>query len=80
MNIGVIGLGLIGGSIAKAIRQTGEHRVFGMDIQRSVVDRALLLDSINEELSDERLKECDLVIIALYPGETIRFFKEKGNL
>ncbi|HZK02297.1 MAG TPA: prephenate dehydrogenase/arogenate dehydrogenase family protein, partial [Anaerovoracaceae bacterium] len=54
--------------------------VFGMDIQRSVVDRALLLDSINEELSDECLKECDIVIIALYPGETIRFFKEKGNL
>ena len=40
MNIVVVGLGLIGGSMAKAIKQTNDHIVLGMDIQKSVVDRA----------------------------------------
>ena len=80
MKIGIIGLGLIGGSMAKAIKQSGKHKVFGMDIHKSVIDRALLLNSIDQELTDDRLKECDIIIIALYPGQTIKFFKDKGNL
>ncbi len=80
MNVGIIGLGLIGGSMAKAIKQTGEHRVLGMDIQESVVRRALLVESIDEKLGDDDLRECEMVIIALYPEETVRFMKEKGAL
>ncbi len=79
MNVGIIGLGLIGGSMAKAIRQKGEHRVFGTDIRESVVRRALLLEAIDERLSDSGLSQCEMVIIALYPGETVRFIREKGN-
>ncbi len=80
MNIGVVGLGLIGGSMAKAIKQTDDHRVMGMDIHKSVVDRALLQVAIDEELDDSRLAVCDMVIIALYPKETINFIKSKGCL
>ncbi len=80
MKIGIIGLGLIGGSMAKAIKQTGAHRVLGMDIQESVIRRALLLDSIDDRLTDDMLVECEMVIIALYPTETIQFVKEKGAL
>ncbi|HPO04523.1 MAG TPA: prephenate dehydrogenase/arogenate dehydrogenase family protein [Bacillota bacterium] len=80
MKIGIIGLGLIGGSMAKAIKQTGGHEVIGTDIQESVVRRALLLESIDGRLTNSGLSECEMVIIALYPGETVRFISEKGNL
>ena len=69
MKIGIIGLGLIGGSMAKAIKQTGGHEVIGTDIQESVVRRALLLESIDGRLTDSGLSECEMVIIALYPGK-----------
>lgn len=80
MVIGIVGLGLIGGSMAKAIKQTGMHKVLGMDIQKSVVERALQAGAIDEELADNRFSECGMVIIALYPRETVQFVKEKGNL
>ena len=37
MNIGIIGLGLIGGSMAKAIKDNTEHTIFGFDIKDEVV-------------------------------------------
>ena len=80
MNVGIIGLGLIGGSMAKAVKENGKHKVLGMDIQESVVCRALLLESIDERLTDDGLSECEMAIIALYPGETIQFMREKGHL
>ena len=68
MKIAIIGLGLIGGSIAKAIKDNTDHTVYGADIQQSVVLRAKLIDAIDDELDDNKLSECDLVIIALYPA------------
>ena len=43
MNIGIVGLGLIGGSIAKAIKYNTDNSVFGTDIVKSVVLKAKLL-------------------------------------
>lgn len=80
MVIGIVGLGLIGGSMAKAIKQTGMHKVLGMDIQKSVIERALQAGAIDEELGDNKFSECEMVIIALYPRETVQFVKEKGSL
>jgi prephenate dehydrogenase len=79
MKIGMIGLGLIGGSIAKAIKQNTEHHVYGMDLQDSIVYKAMLLEAIDDKLTDEILKECDLVIIALYPRAAIDFINEKKD-
>ena len=67
MNIAVVGLGLIGGSLAKAIKRRTEHRVFGMDCNHSVVLRAKLVQAIDEELREEDYGKIDLFISALYP-------------
>ena len=77
MNIGVIGLGLIGGSMAKAIKTHTEHTVFGFDKDPSVVLRAKLVEAIDDDLKD--LKDCDMLILALYPHHTIEFLKERGS-
>ena len=78
MKIGIVGLGLIGGSIAKAIKQNTDHTVYGADLQESVMCRAQLLEAIDERLTDENLAECDLLIIALYPAAAIQYVGDNG--
>ncbi len=68
--IGVIGLGLIGGSMAKALNQLTDDTVYGFDTNPEVVQRAKLVNAIEEELTPEMIPMCDLVIIALYPEAT----------
>lgn len=67
MIIGIVGLGLIGGSLAKATKKNTNHKVYGFDISETTVKSALKEKSINKELTSENLNECDYVFIPLYP-------------
>ncbi len=80
MKISIIGLGLIGGSMAKAIKENTKHTVYGYDRNDSVVKKAKLLDAIDFSLTDESLADCDLNIIALYPQASIDFVREKQDV
>ena len=75
MKIGIVGLGLIGGSIAKAIKQNTEHQVSGTDLLDPVIYKAKLLEVIDEPLTDEIIQHCDIMILALYPGTTVEYIK-----
>lgn len=77
MNIAIIGLGLIGGSMAKAIKENTDHTVYGFDRKDTVVKKAALIGAIDGSLNDDLLSQCDLTIIALYPQAAIDFIKEK---
>ena len=79
MKIAVIGLGLIGGSIAKAIKEQTDHTVLGADIVQSVLLRAKLTEAIDEELTEESLPDCETVIIALYPEAAVRWLRENAK-
>lgn len=68
MNIGIIGLGLIGGSLARAVRRAGD-RAFGSDISDSVTARAELLGAIDGELNDGNFGEMDILIYAVTPAK-----------
>ena len=76
MKIGIVGLGLIGGSIAKAIKQNTENEVFGADLLESIICKAQLMEAIDERLTNDILGECDVVIIALYPKDTIKYIED----
>lgn len=80
MNIGIVGLGLIGGSMAKAIKTHTEHTVLGMDLIESVVYKAYLLEAIDGQLTTEKLEDCDIVFLAMYPQDTIDFVKTNADL
>lgn len=80
MKIAIIGLGLIGGSMAKSIKGSTEHTVYGYDLNDTVVKKAQLLSAIDAPLTDEILAECDLTIIALYPQASIDFVTEKQDI
>lgn len=68
MNIGIIGLGLIGGSMARAIKRGTDHTVWGLDINDNTMQKALLCGAVDERLTDERLSACDLLLLALTPN------------
>ena len=74
VTIGVIGLGLMGGSLCKALGANG-HRILGRDTDEHVSKYAVLTGIIGEELTDERVPECDYLFLATCPGaavETLR--------
>lgn len=74
MKIGIIGLGLIGGSLAKSIKKNTEHTVFGRDINKDTLSKATLQGAIDGELKS--LEDIDMLIVALYPSATVDFIKE----
>lgn len=79
MNIGIIGLGLIGGSMAKAIKQNTPYKVFGYDRQDTIIKKAVLMGAIDEMLTEGQISSCDLLIVALYPQDAIDFVKSHAN-
>lgn len=79
MNIGVVGLGLIGGSLCRALKQNTTHTVYGYDIDKSINSYAILDNSIDKELNSDNLCECDYILISVYPKATINYLKENAQ-
>lgn len=79
MNVGIVGLGLIGGSLAKSIKKHSEHTVWGFDIDSDAVTQALMCGAIDETLTDALLPQCDVVLVALYPGACVRYIEEHAE-
>lgn len=73
MNIGVVGLGLIGGSIVKSAKKNTNFKVYGYDLNNNVVKTAISEKSIDGELTQELLTTCDYVFIPLYPEAVIDY-------
>ena len=68
MTIGIVGLGLIGGSLAMSIRRHTNHTVLGFDVDPATMLRARAVEAIHDELTPESLPLCDFVLVALYPN------------
>ncbi len=67
MNIGIVGLGLIGGSFGKAIAKFTEHKAFGTDISADAMLKAELVGAVSGALTDANFGDMDIVIFALSP-------------
>jgi len=80
MKVGVVGLGLIGGSLAKAYKRREEITVLGADRDKSILDFANLAQAIDGELTDENIGGCDLILLATYPQGVIDWVTEKAPL
>ena len=79
MKIQVVGLGLMGGSLCKAVRRYTDHTVLGMDLDEKTLEKALEQGAIHEIGTAETLSEADLAIVCLYPEGTIRFLLDNGE-
>ncbi len=68
MKIGIIGLGLIGGSLGKTLKKLGGYTVYGYDISDAVMLKADMLGAINAPLDEKSAKDIDMLIVSLYPS------------
>ena len=80
MKIGVVGLGLIGGSLCKTIRKNTPYVCYGLDKDTETVDKALRDGAICARLEPDCLCEMDLTIVCLHPRQTIAFLCEHADL
>jgi prephenate dehydrogenase len=79
MTVGICGLGLIGGSMAKAYKESG-HRVLGYDLNEATLGYCSLAGITDGTLNESSIPECDLIFIALYPIAAIRYLEEIAPL
>lgn len=75
-NIAIVGLGLIGGSMAKALKQNTGYLLLGLDIDSAVCDSALKDGAVDRIIKAENLSEADLVVICLAPETAVAFLKD----
>ncbi len=76
MTVGIVGLGLIGGSIAKAYRANADCRVLGCDANSSVDGFAQLSGMVDGELTKENAGQCELLILAAYPAAAKAYLQD----
>ena len=77
MNICIIGLGLVGGTYALALRENPKiNKIAAIDINQEAINKAIELGIIDNGGTDSKdfLPEADLVIISLYPKLILDFF------
>ena len=75
MTVGICGLGLIGGSMAMAYKAAG-HKVLGYDINDATLGYCELAGITDGVLCQSTVKECELLLIALYPAQTVKYLEE----
>ena len=71
MIIGIVGLGLIGGSLARSVKFHSDNTVYGLDISQTALLQARMVNAIDGELTEENLGTCDVVLVALYPKASV---------
>lgn len=78
MTVGIVGLGLIGGSFAKCYHASG-HRVLASNRTASVTQFAMMAGAVDGELTQESITSCDLVILTLYPEASVEYLEKMGQ-
>ena len=68
--VGIVGLGLIGGSMARAFAASG-HRVLAMEKSEETLARAMSDGVVSAVLDQKNVGECDLLLLAVYPAVAI---------
>lgn len=76
----VVGLGLIGGSMAKALSQFTGCKVIGYDRNPEVLEQALHAGAIVRAGKPRDLSACDFVFLALYPHDAVEFVKQHAGI
>lgn len=81
MNIVVVGLGVIGGSYAKALKNAGYTNIFGIDKNQETLQKAKEQGLIKEGFQDGSIciKDADLIILSIYPRLVRGFIEDNKN-
>ena len=74
MDIGIVGTGLIGGSLAKAYK-AGGHKIYGFDTDASILSFAQLSGAIDGALDSGSIGGCDAIFIAVNPKDAVAYLE-----
>ncbi len=76
MVVGIVGLGLIGGSMAKAYKRSEGVRILGCNRNKTIEDFAILSGVVDEALTMENISQCDLLLLTAYPQAAEDYLRE----
>ena len=79
MKVGILGLGLIGGSLARAYALEG-HTVYAIQRNESMLSFAMLAGAVHGKLTEETIPECDLILLAIYPDGSASWLEKNAHL
>lgn len=79
MNVGILGLGLIGGSFARAYALEG-HTVYAIQRNESMLSFAMLAGAVHGKLDEETIPQCDLILLAIYPDGSASWLEKNAHL
>ena len=79
MNVGILGLGLIGGSMARAYALAG-HTVYAADKDGDMLSFAMLAGAVHGKLDETSIANCDLILLSIYPDGSATWLEENGHL
>ena len=79
MKVGILGLGLIGGSLARAYALEG-HTVYAIQRNESMLSFAMLAGAVHGRLEEATVPECDLILLAIYPDGSASWLERNAHL
>lgn len=79
MNVGILGLGLIGGSLARAYALEG-HTVYAIQRNEAMLSFAMLAGAVHGKLNEETIPKCDLILLAIYPDGSAAWLENNAHL
>lgn len=79
MKVGILGLGLIGGSMARAFSKAG-HAVLAAERDESIFGFAQLTGAVDGMLDENTVSSCDLILLAIYPDGCVDWLEDHAHL
>lgn len=79
MTVGILGLGLIGGSMARAYALEG-HTVYAIQRNEEMLQFAMMTGAVHGRLNEETIPQCDLILLAIYPGGCVEWLQKNAHL
>ena len=79
MTVGILGLGLIGGSLARAYCKA-DHTVYVCDKDQNMLEFAKLSGVVTDSLNENNLNQCQLILLAVYPEGCIQWLEDNAHL
>ncbi len=78
MIVGILGLGLIGGSLARAYAKAG-HTVYACEKDQHMLEFAQLSGAVEDTLTEEKISTCDLLLLSIYSGGSVQWLEKHGH-
>ena len=79
MIVGILGLGLIGGSMARAYALEG-HTVYAIQRNEDMLQFAMMTGAVHGRLDENTIPQCDLILLAIYPGGCVTWLRDNAHL